>query len=189
MVISVLYKNQKSCNVGDWRKSNQLPIFTNLCFFFNSKRKYVKTLVSTVPEKASAVGLPEASITTSTLRGRSWFSQWCSHRKKKDCVRDAELECYNVLILPLFIFFFNFFCFTKNYLLNLIQDQIFSSSLRLYIFVRKIDPLKYFHPALKISVPNTAERGPKICSVSKPLHWPTENVKILSKIVSLFPYI
>lgn len=56
-------------------------------------------------------------------------------------------------------------------------------------FVRKIDPLKYFHSALKISGPNITEEGPKICLVSKPLHCPSENVEILCKIVSLFPYL
>lgn len=94
-----------------------------------------------------------------------------------------------MFLFSLFLFFFNFFLFHQKIFIKLNpRSNIFQFPKALH-FVRKIDPLKYFHPALKISVPNTAERGPKICSVSKPLHWPTENVKILSKIVSLFPYI
>lgn len=52
----------------------------SLCFCFSSKR-YIKTLVSQVPQKASSVVIPETSITASAMRGLTWFSECCSLTK------------------------------------------------------------------------------------------------------------
>lgn len=117
----------------------------SLCICFNSK-KYIKTLASYFPEKASSVVVPETSITASAIRELTWFSE-CSPPKNVCSPKNVVSGMLNCTIIVQFLLFsplsfafslFFFFPFSRNYLLNLSPVKIFSNTLRFTFFPRKM---------------------------------------------------
>lgn len=152
----------------------------NLYFCSYSKRNNIKLLSSSCPREGF-----RSRIARIKYYHLFYVPLWAflavlnsahTHKQPKEKNKDRKAKLDNLSVsflifffLAFFLLFYSFFVSVKVFVKLNPSSNIFQCP-KVLVFGLKNNPLKYFHLALKINLPNIAKRGPKIFSVLEIFH-------------------